>query len=303
MTNREEVREALTGPIASQQVPFTKDGEIDYKGLVNLIDFPISAGNKTVLLTYGDSLFSVLTDQEVAEITKFTVAHTAGRAMVVAADRQWWTGKTIEFAKYAREVGADMLMVLPPNWAASCTSETLITHYSAVAEHIPVMVVTNLFRDVEAFGLKTLETLRDKTDNVMAVKDDVGEEFARKLCGLVKSKWAVFSGGRMQSHLNMLPYGCDGFMSPFQYFRPSVDYDYWNATQKADWNTAVGIINEFEVPFFGLTTQFDGGFNAIIHGVLELFGLSERWRRPPYHSLIDEDMDRLYDFFKSQGWL
>lgn len=303
MISREEVREALTGPIASVRTPFTKEGEIDYKGLANLIDFPISAGNKTVLLTYGDSLISTLTDDEIAEVTRFTVEQTAGRAMVVAADGQWWTGKTLEFADYVRDVGADVLMVLPPNWAGSCTSETMVAHYAAVAERIPVMVVTNLFRGTETFGLKTIETLRDTSDNVVAVKDDVGNDFARRLCDLVGSEWAVFSGGRLQSHLNMLPYGCDGFMSPFQSFMPNVDYDYWNAVRAGDWNKTVEIIKDYELLFFGLGAGYRGGLDAVTHGVFELFGHCERWRRLPYHSLTDNEMERLSGFFKSQGWL
>ena len=79
--SHEEVRESLTGPLASLRVPFNRDGAIDYDGLANLIDRIMNAGSKTVLLTYGDSLFSVLTDDEIAEVTKFVVDHTAGRAM------------------------------------------------------------------------------------------------------------------------------------------------------------------------------------------------------------------------------
>src|SRR6185312_14300727 len=124
-----EIRHALSGPIASISTPFTRDGAIDYRGLRTIIDYAIAAGSRTVLLTYGDSLYSLLTDQEVAEVTKVTVEHTANRAMVVAADRIWWTGKTAEFARYCREIGADMLMVLPPEWFGSCTIDTLVAHY------------------------------------------------------------------------------------------------------------------------------------------------------------------------------
>lgn len=143
MISREEARHALTGPIMSLNTPFFANGEIDYQSIRQIIDFTIDAGSKTIILTSGDSLYTLLTDAEVAELTKFVVAQTAGRAMVVAADRIWWTGKDVEFAKYAREVGADMVMVLPPDWAGSCTEDTLVAHYAAVAEHMPVMFVTN----------------------------------------------------------------------------------------------------------------------------------------------------------------
>ncbi|MEI6422830.1 MAG: hypothetical protein WCP55_11480, partial [Lentisphaerota bacterium] len=46
----------------------------------------------------GDSIFTVLADEKVAEVTKETMAHTAKRATVVAADKHWWTGKAVAFA-------------------------------------------------------------------------------------------------------------------------------------------------------------------------------------------------------------
>ena len=101
--------------------------------------------------------------------------------MVIAADRQWWTDKEIEFAKYTASVGADLLMVLPPpTGQGSCTIETFVEHYAAVAEHIPVMVVTNVFANAPDLGLKTLEVLRDQVEGVVAIKDDIVGAFARR---------------------------------------------------------------------------------------------------------------------------
>ena len=141
--------------------------------------------------------------------------------MVIAADRSWATTKAVDFARYAAETGADLLMVLPPDWVGSCTSETLVQHYAAVARHIPVMVVTNLFtaRGPD-FGLETLRMLRDKVEGVVAIKDDMANEFGRKLSLIAQGRWPVISGGQKQHHLNALHYGCEGFLSTFITFKP-----------------------------------------------------------------------------------
>ena len=303
MIDRSAVRDALTGPVTSLKPPFQCDGEIDEKGLKNLIDFSIDAGSKTVILTYGDSLYSVLTDQEVAYITRLVAEHTAGRTMVIAADRQWWTGKEVEFAKYALSVGADLLMVLPPNWAASCTVETFVEHYATVAEHIPVMVVTNVFHGSPDLGLKTLEVLRDEVDGVVAIKDDICGEFARRMGLLVHGHWGVISGGLKQNHLDVLPYGCDGYFSTFIQFKPEVTHQYWGAIQAGDYNVVREIIKNYDMPYFDFICALPGGGDAGFHGTLELFGIADRWRRKPYHTLNDEEMERLKDFFKSKGLL
>ena len=117
----------------SAHTPFGADSEIDFTSLRGLVEGGIAAGSTTMLLNYGDSLFSLLTDDEVAEVTRVVTEQTAGRAAVVAADLIWWTGKTVDFARYVREIGADLLMVLPPDWAQSCTTDTLVQHYAAVA--------------------------------------------------------------------------------------------------------------------------------------------------------------------------
>ena len=126
-----EVREALKGPWPSIRTPFTKEGEIDKASLRRQLDFLIDAKAKAVVLTWGDSLFSVLTDDEIAEVTQVVVEHVNRRVYVVTATDQWWTRKAAEFAQYSAELGADMVMGLPPDWVASTTIDQLTDYYAA----------------------------------------------------------------------------------------------------------------------------------------------------------------------------
>jgi dihydrodipicolinate synthase/N-acetylneuraminate lyase len=303
MTSHAEVRERLTGPIASLNTTFTRDGSIDYSGLRNLIDADISGGSQTVLLTAGDSLFTLLTDDEIAEVTRVVVEHTGDRALKVAADGTWWTGKTVDFARYARDVGADVLMVKPPVWGGGCTVETFVQHYTAVAAVMPVMLVTNVFAGITSTGIQVLERLLDEVDNIVAVKDDLRGDFATRMSATVGDKWAVFSGGGKQSHIELAPYGAVGYMSNFVAFKPRVTKEYWAACQRGDWEAAGDLAQQYDWPYMDFISGLPGGFDSGIHGVLELYGIAQRWRRPPYHSLSDEEMEHLRAFFISRGWL
>ena len=296
MIDRARVREALTGPISSIRTPFNRDGSIDHDGLRQTIDFNIAAGSKTMLLTAGDSHYIALSDAEIAEVSCTVVEHTAGRAMVVTADRHYTTRQAVAFAQHVAETGADVHMVLPPDWAASCTTETLAEHYAAVARHIPVMIVTGVFSTRgEDFGLRTLEMILDRVQNVVAVKDDVCGTFARKLGLLAHDRWALFAGGQKQNHMNMHPYGCDGYLSTFVTFKPEIAHRYWSAVQAGDLSAAVAVIRDYDLPFFDLIMGFTGGFDAALHGVLEISGICNRWRPPPYYSLSDAEMETLTD--------
>lgn len=121
-------REALTGSCASVRLPFDRAGAIDYPSLGKQVEFVLQAGSKSVILMRGDSLYPLLSDDEIAQVTKSVVKSVNHRAWVVAADGSWATDKEVQFAKYCKVTGADMLMVLPPDWGRADTLSTLVAH-------------------------------------------------------------------------------------------------------------------------------------------------------------------------------
>jgi 4-hydroxy-tetrahydrodipicolinate synthase len=303
MISKAEVREGLTGPVASLSTPFTRDGDVDYAGLRKLVDGNLEGGSRSVLLTYGDSLFTLLTDDEIAEVTRVVADHTGKRGLTVAADGGWWSGKTAEFARYCREIGADVLMVKPPIWGGSVTVDTLVAHYREVAAEIPIMLVTNIWAANPAQGLETIQVLLDKVDGIVAIKDDILGQFVRQMTAMVSDEWAVFAGGQKQNHLDIVHYGAIGYMSTFITFHPPVTHLYWDAVERGDWTGAAKVIAEHDLPLFEYIGGLQGGFDAGMHGLLELTGTAGRWRRKPFYSLNDEEMEGLKAFCQSHGWL
>lgn len=193
-----------------------------------------------------------------------------------------------------------MLMVLPPDWADSCDPESLAAHYAAVSEQIPVMLVTNFFRTRgAAFGLQVVERTLSAAPNVVAIKDDWCGVFGRQMALRVHERWIVFSGGQKQNHLDLHPYGCDGYLSVFLTFKPEIAWRYWAAIEGNDLAGAVEVIRDFDLPFFHAVQGLRGGFDAGIHAVLELVGLCGRWRRPPYSNLNDAEMEQLAAVLKT----
>ena len=291
--DRAWVRHSLTGPVTAVHPAFTRDGDLDEAGIRNHIEHNLAAGSRTILLTYGDSLHSILTDREVGDLLRMVVAATRKRAMVVAADRQWWTREEVRFADFARETGADVLMVLPPHWGGSVTEDSLVRHYAAVAERIPVMPVTIAFAPNHALGLRVIPRLRDEVPGIVALKEDVTGDFARRVTELVADRWPVMSGGLKINHLDLHPYGAVGYMSSFMHWYPPVAHAYWRAIEAGDLARAAEICRDYDHPYMDVWSSVEGGFDAVYHGNRELFGITGRWRRPPYHSLTDAEMDRL----------
>lgn len=303
MKDRNEVRAALTGPVGTVRTPFLANGDVDHAGLARSVDRLIEAGSGAVILTYGDSLYSILSDAEVGAVTRAVVDRTAGRAMVIAADRQWATRQTAAFGREARGMGADLLMVLPPNWGGSLTPETVVEHYASVAAEIPVMIVTNLFGGPhQALGLKALEMARERVPGILALKEDVGDAFARKACLRVAEDWAVIAA-REELFLDVRLFGCVGYMTPFVFFLPDIVRRTWEAIGAGKWDVVRRFLMEFDHPFRDFVNRLPGGYNAGLMGVFELKGISGRWRRKPYHSLTDAELQNLRGFFEQRGWL
>ncbi len=299
--DREAVRASLHGPIASVRTPFARDGSIDYAGLRRLIDFDIAAGARALLLTWGDSLFALLTDAEIAALTRAVASAAGGRATVIACTGRWATPKAVEFAAFCRECGADILQVFPPFWyPGACAPAALVAHHAALAAHVPLAANNaELMRQGgEAAGLELAQSLLAQVEGVWAMKADVTGEFDRRVTSLVRDRWAVFAGGQKSFHLELWPYGCAGYLSTFITFRPAVAHAYWREIASGNVRAAAAIVERIDRPFFARIAGLAGGFDAALHGIAEICGLAGRWRRPPFASLGDAELEELEQFLR-----
>ena len=295
----QEIQKAFMSAIPSIRTPFTKGGNIDFISLRRMVDFCIDGGSTALVITMGDSLFTSLSEQEIVDVTRTVVQQSAGRAAVAACTGYWNTRQCVEFARTVREIGVDILMLLGSNWYPGiCCADDIVNHFKAVADEIPVMANTGyLGWHGHPTGLEVTKRLVDEVPNVIAAKADVTGEYDRKTCLIAGEKWAIFSGGTKQFHLDLYPYGCKGHMATFITFRPEITHKYWNAITKGDIPTAVSVIKDYDYPFFEMISGLPGGFDAGMHALDEIFGSGQRYRRLPYHSLDDADIDRLRAFF------
>ena len=135
------------------------------------------------------------------------------------------------------------------------------------------------------------------------MKDDVLGDAGISMCMMTNERWAIVSGGWMFNHLQQVPYGVDGYLCPIMNHWPEIAWQYFNAVQDRDFQTAWIIVREIETPLRELLNTFEGGFNTAVHGMAELYGLSARYLPAPYHTMTDEQMERLADSLRSMNML
>jgi len=288
------IKAMLSGPVASISIPFDKKGDIDYPGLQNYIEYVIQSGVTALLMTPGDTHYSLLTDNEVAEITKAVIKQSNNRTLVITAAKQWGTSRCIKYARFACQAGADLLLSCPYIWGNALTAESLADHYRALGREIPVM----FYAANESVILDAMHLLIHEDNGVLAVKDDACGPAGRRIASLVRDKWGILSGGLKENHLDSYPYGSDGYLSVYCRFKAEVAFKYWHAVKNNDFTAAVAIIEKYERPFMDeLTIKTGLDFDALIHAAMELFKIAGRWRRTPFTSADDCQMEMIKDFF------
>ena len=87
-------------------------------------------------------------------------------------------------------------------------------------------------------------------------------------------------------------------MSAYITFKPEIAYQYWESYNAGDLRRAAEIISTYEVPLFDHLMTCRGGFDAGLHGIYELKGIYQRWRRAPYENLSNPEMEVLSDVCK-----
>lgn len=287
------VREALTSVVPSVNPVFEKNGEINWKKTADLMDFMIAGGAKVLLLTYGDSLVSALSIEETVKFNELMADVAAGRVMTISCAPKMTQKEEIAFAERMRDKGLDVHIPMFNDWAGSMDHVLMAECFRQIGKIMPVMLLSAM----DGGGLPhSLYPLVTPEDGIVAVKDDKPMPYGRELGHLIRDKFAFLSGGTASMFLEEVPYGADGYLSVFARCFPQVGQEFWKAYTSGDIKEAARVIEVYELPVQRMWDK--AHFDAVMHAMQELAGVGTRWRRAPYSSLNDGQMEQVADMLK-----
>ncbi|WP_425052197.1 dihydrodipicolinate synthase family protein [Psychromarinibacter sp. S121] len=133
----------LTGILPVAPTPFHADGRVDEEGMRRVLDCLIDQGVDAICILANYSEQFVLSDEERATLMKISLEHVAGRVPVIVTISHFYTGIVVERAKAAKEMGAAMVMMMPPYHGAALKGDDtgIYEQFAAVNEvGIDVMV-------------------------------------------------------------------------------------------------------------------------------------------------------------------
>jgi 4-hydroxy-tetrahydrodipicolinate synthase/2-keto-3-deoxy-L-arabinonate dehydratase len=98
---------------------FTANGELDLPSQKRCVDFMIDAGSNGLCILANFSEQFVLSDEEREVLTREILGHVAGRVPVIVTTTHFSTRVCAERSRRAQDMGAAMLMVMPPYHGAT----------------------------------------------------------------------------------------------------------------------------------------------------------------------------------------
>ena len=129
----------FTSSLVAIVTPF-KNGRVDERALVDLIEFQIANGTDGIVPcgTTGES--ATLTHEEHNRVIGLTIEAVRRRVPVIAGTGSNSTAEAIALTKHAQQAGADAALLITPYYNKP-TQEGLFRHYKAIADAVELPLV------------------------------------------------------------------------------------------------------------------------------------------------------------------
>ncbi|WP_422649826.1 Dihydrodipicolinate synthase [Cupriavidus sp. H18C1] len=123
---------------------FTETGELDLPSQKRAVDFMIDAGADGLCVLANFSEQFALSDDEREVLTRTVLEHVRGRVPVIVTTTHYSTGVCIARSRRAQQMGAAMVMVMPPYHGATFRVPEAQIHefYARLSDaiRIPIMI-------------------------------------------------------------------------------------------------------------------------------------------------------------------
>ena len=189
----------LKGSITALVTPMESDGEINWEGLQDLIEWHISSSTSGLVVvgTTGES--ATLDVSEHVQLIERSVDISNGRIKVIAGTGANSTKEAIYLTNSAKSAGADAALLVTPYYNKP-TQEGLYLHYQLIADEVDLPQI--LYNVPSRTGCDLLsETVLRLVDhqNIVGLKDATGdlgrlEDLVTNLDSEQKDNFALYSG-------------------------------------------------------------------------------------------------------------
>lgn len=282
----------IKGIIPPIVTPMNEDESVNEKELRNQVNRQIKGGIHGLFPFGTNGEGYILNEKEKEEVLSIVIDETKGRVPVYAGTGCISTKDTIRQSQMAESLGADVLSIITPSFAAASQNE-LYDHYKAVAEAVdmPIVLYNIPARTGNALAPATVAKL-SKIPNIVGAKDSSGN-FDNMLQYIEQTRdskdFAVLSGSDSLILWNLLAGGTGGIAGCANVF-PEVMasiYNYFAAGDLENARKAQDSIRSFRGCF-----KY-GNPNTIVKTAVNLLGYPVGKCRAPFNQVPEEGIEAL----------
>ena len=282
----------IKGIIPPIVTPMNEDESVNEKELRNQVNRQIKGGIHGLFPFGTNGEGYILNEKEKEEVLSIVIDETKGRVPVYAGTGCISTKDTIRQSQMAESLGADVLSIITPSFAAASQNE-LYDHYKAVAEAVdmPIVLYNIPARTGNALAPATVAKL-SKIPNIVGAKDSSGN-FDNMLQYIEQTRdskdFAVLSGNDSLILWNLLAGGTGGIAGCANVF-PEVMasiYNYFAAGDLENARKAQDSIRSFRGCF-----KY-GNPNTIVKTAVNLLGYPGGKCRAPFNQVPEEGIEAL----------
>ena len=175
--------------------PFKNNEELDLEGMKRVLDCMIDQNVDGICILANYSEQFLLSDEERQVLTKLCLEHVAGRVPVIVTISHFATDIVFKRAMLAKEIGANMVMMMPPYHGALLkgNQEQTFQQFQKVDEvGITIMVQDAPLSGVD-LGVDLLVKMAQEIENVKCFKIECSQA-ASKLRALIKKGGKYIEG-------------------------------------------------------------------------------------------------------------
>ncbi len=155
--------------------PLDREGNIDRRAYADVLEFLIESRVHGVIVGGSTGEYYAQTTQERFELAAFAKEVLGSRMPLIVGTGAMRTEDSVEYAKAAREIGADAILVSTPPYALPTEKENAI-HALTIdrAANLPIMLYNYPGRMGVAMGEEYFSRV-GRSKNVVAIKESTGD--------------------------------------------------------------------------------------------------------------------------------
>lgn len=282
----------IKGIIPPIITPMNEDESVNEQELRNQVNRQIEAGVHGLFPFGTNGEGYILSEAEKEQVLKVVIGETRGRVPVYAGTGCISTRDTIRQSQMAKSLGADILSIITPSFAAASQNE-LYEHYKTVAAAVdmPIVLYNIPARTGNALAPATVARLA-KIDNIAGAKDSSGN-FDNMLQYIEQTRdvegFAILSGNDSLILWNLLAGGAGGIAGCANVYPQNMAqiYDRFAAGDLEGAKAAQDAIRSFRNCF-----QY-GNPNTIVKTAVGLLGYPVGKCRAPFNQVPEEGIEAI----------